>query len=131
MRARQSSYECFFRMTVLSSNLRKTLEDTCVRGRRAADIACRASLVSLGVTEKTVPGHLDEDDRILRRGLRAKSRQLGDEEDSVELLDVACVFERWHRRLFASFLAESGLWIHPKFRAPIPRTECEDRESEL
>jgi len=131
MRARQSSYECFFRMTVLSSNLRKTLEDTCVRGRRAADIACRASLVSLGVTEKTVPGHLDEDDRILRRGLRAKSRQLGDEEDSVELLVAECAFEQWHRLLFARFLAENGLLIHPKFRAPMTLTECEELASEL
>jgi hypothetical protein len=87
--------------------------------------------VSLGVTDKTVPSHLDEDDRILRRGLRAKSRQLGDEGDLVELLVAECAFEQWHRLLFARFLAENDLLIHPKFRAPMTLAECEELASVL
>ena len=118
-------------MTTLSSSLRKTLEDACVRGRRAADLAARSALSSLGVADKTVPTHLSEDDRSLRRGLRAKSRQLGDEEGSIELLIADCAFEQWHRLLFARFLAENGLLIHPKYRAPVSLADCEELASDL
>ena len=79
---------------------------------------------SLGVAEKTVPSHLGEADRVLRRGLRAKSRQLGDVDGSVALLVAECAFEQWHRLLFTRFLAENSLLIHPRYRAPVTLTEC-------
>ena len=113
-------------MSVLSSELRKQLEDACVRGRRASESASRSALGSLGVAEPKVPAHLGELDRVLRRGLRAKSRQLGDADSSVELLVGECAFEQWHRLLFARVLAENGLLIHPDYGAAVTLTECEE-----
>ena len=118
-------------MGVLSSGLRKSLEDACVDGRRVSEGACRAALGSLGVADERVPGHLSDEARVLRRGLRAKSRQLGDAAGSVELLVAECAFEQWHRLLFARFLAENNLLMHPQFRAPVTLAECEELAGEL
>jgi hypothetical protein len=113
-------------VSVLASGLRKELEDACVRGRRSSEQACRAALGALGVAAKTVPAHLSEPDRALRRGLRAKSRQLGDDGDLIVLLVSECAYEQWHRLLFARFLAENGLLIHPRYRAPVTLAECDE-----
>ncbi len=118
-------------MGVLSSELRRVLEAACVEGRRVAEAGCRAAVGALGVVEERVPGHLDEPARELRRGLRAKSRQLGDGKGSVELLVAECGFEQWHRLLFARFLAENNLLIHPQARAPLTITECGELAEEL
>lgn len=118
-------------MSVLSSELRKRLEDACVRGRQVSEAACRAALGSLGVVDQKAPAHLGEDDRVLRRGLRAKSRQLGDAAGSVGLLATECAFEQWHRLLFARFLAENGLLIHPEYRAAVTLAECEELAEDL
>ena len=118
-------------MGVLSSGLRKALEDACVRGRVESERACQAALGSLGVADERVPGHLGDGDRVLRRGLRAKSRQLGDAGGSVELLVAECAFAQWHRLLFARFLAENGLLMHPQFRAPVTLAECEELAAEF
>jgi hypothetical protein len=118
-------------MSVLSSDLRKALEDACVRGRRFAEEGCRAELGRLGIVEAKAPTHLDDDEKALRRGLRAKRRQLGDGGDSIELLLSECAYEQWHRLLFARFLAENGLLIHPDYRAPVTLAECAELASEL
>jgi len=118
-------------MSVLLSGERKVLERACVEGRRVAEGACRAVLGSLGVVDERVPAHLGEGDRVLRRGLRAKSRQLGDSGGSIELLVAECAFEQWHRLLFARFLAENDLLIHPVFRAPVTLAECDELAGEL
>ena len=118
-------------MGVLGSGLRKALEDACVRGRVESERACQAALGSLGVADERVPAHLGDEDRVLRRGLRAKSRQLGDAGGSIELLVAECAFEQWHRLLFARFLAENGLLMHPQFRAPVTLAECEELAAEF
>lgn len=118
-------------MSVLSSELRKRLEDACVKGRRASFAAARSALGSLGVADAKVPGYLSESDRALRRGLRSKSRLLGDAEGSIELLVGECAFEQWHRLLFARFLAENGLLIHPEYRASVTLAECEELAESL
>ncbi len=118
-------------MGALASGLRRALEDSCVRGRRASEVACRAALTALGVMDDRPRGHLDERERRLRRGLRAKSRQLGDTRGSIELLVGECAFEQWHRLLFARFLAENDLLIHPDFEAPVTLAECDELASEL
>ena len=118
-------------MSVLLSGERRLLEGACVEGRRVAEGACRAVLGSLGVVDDRVPGHLGEGDRVLRRGLRAKSRQLGDAAGSIELLMAECGFEQWHRLLFARFLAENNLLIHPVFRAPVTLAECDELAGEF
>lgn len=113
-------------MPVLTSQQRKLLEDACVRGRRASEQAVRAALGSLAITADRPPAHLSEDDRQLRRGLRAKARQLGDTGDKLDLLIAECAYEQWHRLLFARFLAENNLLIHPEYRAPVTLEDCEE-----
>jgi len=88
-------------------------------------------LGSLGVADSKVPSHLAEGDRALRRGLRAKSRQLGDQDGALDLLAAECAFEQWHRLLFARFLADNGLLIHPEFRAAVTLADCEELAEEL
>ena len=118
-------------MGVLDSRLRRDLEGACVRGRRVSERACRAALGSLGISEDRPPLHLDDSERALRRGLRAKSRQLGDAGGQVERLVEECAFEQWHRLLFARFLAENRLLIHPALRAPVTLAECDELAVEL
>lgn len=118
-------------MPVLTSQQRKLLEDACVKGRRASEEAVRAALGSLAVTAERPPPHLSESDRQLRRGLRAKSRQLGDQRDKLDLLIAECAYEQWHRLLFARFLAENNLLIHPEYRAPVSLEDCEELAESL
>lgn len=118
-------------MPALTSAQRKLLDDACVKGRRAAEQAVRAALSFLSVTAERPPAHLSEDDRRLRRGLRAKVRQLGDVGEKPDLLTAECAFEQWHRLLFARFLAENNLLIHPEYRAPVTLEDCDDLAADL
>jgi hypothetical protein len=49
----------------------------------------------------------------------------------MDLLVDECAFEQWHRLLFARFLAENDLLIHPEYRAPVTLAECEELAEEL
>lgn len=118
-------------MSALNSGLRRDLEGACVRGRHASEWACRAALDSLSVSSDRPPHHLSDEERRLRRGLRAKARQLGDVDGSIERLVGECAFEQWHRLLFARFLAENDLLIHPDLRAPVTLAECEELADQL
>jgi hypothetical protein len=118
-------------MPVLTPHQRKLLDDACVLGRRMSEQAVRAALSSLAVTAERPPTHLGEEARDLRRGLRAKSRQLGDQGDNLDLLVAECAYEQWHRLLFARFLAESDLLIHPEYRAPVTLYDCEELAESL
>lgn len=113
-------------MPVLTYQQRKLLEDACTKGRRASEQAVRAALTSLAVIAERPPAHLDEAERQLRRGLRAKSRQLGDTGASLDLLVAECAYEQWHQLLFARFLAENNLLLHPEYHAPVTLEDCED-----
>lgn len=100
------------------------LEEACTKGRRASEQAVRSALTSLAVIAERPPAHLGDEDRRLRRGLRAKARQLGDQGDKLELLVAECAYEQWHRLLFARFLVENNLLIHPVYRAPVTLDDC-------
>ena len=115
-------------MRALSSALRKQLETSVQAARRAAESASRATIDGLGVFVDRRPEHLNTDQSILRNGLRAKWRQLGGDR---ELLIAECAYEQWHRLLFARFLAENGLLLHPKYKAPVTLVDCEELASEL
>ena len=115
-------------MRALPSFLRKQLETSVVAARRAAEAASRAAIESLGVFADRRPEHLDSAQAALRNGLRAKWRQLGNDRD---LLVAECSYEQWHRLLFARFLAENGLLLHPQFRAPVTLAECEELATDL
>ncbi len=114
-------------MRALLSPLRKKLETAVVAARRAAESAARASIDGLGVFADRRPEHLGADQAALRNGLRAKWRQLGDR----ELLIAECAYEQWHRLLFARFLAENALLLHPKYKAPVTLADCEELATEL
>ena len=115
-------------MGTLSTALRKQLESAVVEARGVSEGACRSALVGLGVFGDRRPEHLDESQAELRVGLRAKWRQLGGVEG---LLVAECAYEQFHRLLFARFLAENGLLLHPGFRAPVSLTECEELAGDL
>jgi len=118
-------------LPVLTSQQRKLLDDACVKGRRASEQAVRASLSSLVIIAERPPRHLSEEDRQLRNGLRTKSRQLGDQGDNLDLLIAECAYEQWHRLLFARFLAENNLLLHPHYRAPVTLEDCEELAESL
>lgn len=118
-------------MPALSSAERKLLDEACVQGRRASEQAVRAALKSLAVTADRSPSHLSEAERQVRRGLRAKARQLGDTGADFDLLAAECAYEQWHRLLFARFLAENNLLIHPEYRAPVTLDDCEELAAPL
>jgi hypothetical protein len=96
--------------------------------RKAAEAASSAALEGLGVFVDRRPEHLDAAAGELRVGLRARCRQL---ESDRALLVAECAYEQWHRLLFARFLAENQLLLHPEFRAPVTLADCEDLAPEL
>jgi hypothetical protein len=116
---------------ILTSHQRNALENACTKGRRASEQAVEAILISLGVAAERPPAHLNEDDRQLRRGLRAKARQLGDTDGGLELLVVECAYEQWHRLLFARFLAENDLLIHPEYQVSVTLDDCAELADSL
>jgi hypothetical protein len=115
-------------MRALSSNLRKQLETAVLAARQAAEGASRAALDGLGVFLRDKPAHLDAGQAALRNGLRAKWRQLGEDR---ELLVAECAYEQWHRLLFARFLADNKLLLHPQYKAPVTLADCAELASEL
>jgi hypothetical protein len=115
-------------MRSLPANLRRELETAVLSARRAAESASRAALDTLGVFSERRPEHLDTGRAALRNGLRAKMRQLGGDR---ELLVAECAYEQWHRLLFARFLAENNLLLHPQHKAAVTLADCDDLAAEL
>ena len=95
------------------------------------------ALSRLGVTESSAPPYLTVDELGLREGLLARAVQLGDPQSggsvdiAVPLLMGEVAYEQWHRLLFARFLAENGLLMHPEFGAPVSLNECEELAASL
>lgn len=96
-------------MAPLPRELRNALEKTVVSARVAAEDAARAALSTLAVDRDKAFEGMTGDQRTLRRALRAKERQLG----SYDVLISEIAYQHWHRMLFARFLAENSLLIHP------------------
>jgi hypothetical protein len=115
-------------MITIPIPLRKQLETAVLAARRAAESAVRAAIEGLGVFADRRPEHLDADQAVLRNGLRAKWRQLGGDP---ELLTADCAYEQWHRLLFARFLAENQLLLHPEYRVAVTLADCEELAAEL
>jgi hypothetical protein len=115
-------------MRTLPANLRKELETAVLSARRAAESASRAALDILGVFSERRPEHLDAGRAALRNGLRAKWRQLGGDRD---LLVAECAYEQWHRLLFARFLAENSLLLHPQYKTSVTLADCDELAVEL
>ncbi len=113
----------------LDENLRAALERTVRRAREVAEAGARAALEALAVHEPRPFAHLRHSERDLRVRLRARARQLGDPRKTngacaIEHLVAECAYEHWHRMLFARFLAENDLLVHPEIGAPVTLDEC-------
>ncbi|MHC1757050.1 MAG: N-6 DNA methylase [Methanosarcina sp.] len=120
-------------MQPLEKTFRNKLEKTVKEARDIAEAAARISLEQLGVGEASLFSYLTDDQKELRRKLRAHGRQLGDQRDpktekqEIERLVEEVVYEHWHRMLFARFLAENNLLMYPDPVDPVAVTleECE------
>ena len=128
-------------MSVLSADLRRTLERAVLAGRGVAEAAAASAVARLGVGLRDAPMHLTVEEKALRVALRARARQLGDSLDKSSDpgdVEVACpllvsqvAYEQWHRFLFARFLEANHLLHHPEFGVPVSLTDCEELAADL
>ena len=65
-------------MEPLEKSLRSKLENTIKEAREVAEAGTFAALRQLGVGQASADDHLSEEQKDLRRRLRAHGRQLGD-----------------------------------------------------
>ena len=122
-------------MPSLPDELFSLLENKTLQAREAAEKAARNILAYLKVENGVWWGKKEDPQRDLWLGLRARARQLGysveenSEKDPVKRglpqLVEEIAYEQWHRMLFARFLAENHLLMHPSGVA-VSLSECEE-----
>lgn len=119
-------------MQPLDKALRNQLDRTVRKARPVAEQAAGAALEQLGVGEESAPGYLNDNQRALRRRLRAHARSLGDPlkegAQAVTRLIGEIAYEHWHRMLFARFLAENELLMYDGVAVTLE--ECEELAEE-
>ena len=119
-------------MKTLLPSQRKHLERTVADARDVSETGSRAALEALSVHHREPYAHMTEEQRRLRRRLRAHARQLGDRRNAtsgsqaIDRLVRECAYEHWHRMLFARFLAENRLLMEPDHGVAVTLDECED-----
>ena len=115
----------------LTPERRKLLETTVLRAREVAEAGARAVIEGLAVDRREPFSDMYPDARALRVRLRARARQLGDKLPSqhptpdTRHLIAEVAYEHWHRMLFARFLAENNVLMHPD-GVPVTLEECEE-----
>jgi len=107
-------------MTVLDKSARNQLDKAVQAARREATTGADRALRTLAVDQEKKPAYLTPEQSELRRRLRVRCRALGSWQDLIR----AVAYEQWHRMLFARFLAENGLLIHPVYHTPVTLDEC-------
>jgi len=117
-------------MPALASDLRRQLESVVIQARDLAEAAARAALKRLAVDANRPFEHFSEEQKRLRNRLRARARQAGDQrkpsgEQEIDQLTQELAYEYWHRMLFARFLAENHLLMHPDGVA-VSLAECDE-----
>lgn len=117
-------------MSSLHPDLRKRLRDVVLEARRVAEKGAEQALRGLAVDAAEPVASMSPEKRRLRVALRAHGRQLGDApgrdgKQKLDHLGAECAYEHWHRMLFARFLAENRLLLHPE---GVPVTLDEVRE---
>jgi hypothetical protein len=122
-------------MAPLHESLRRALERQVVLAREVAERGAEAALSRLAVTAREPHAHLTPDERELRNRLRARGRALGDPlraggVQTTERLAEEVAYEAWHRMLFARFLVENHLLVHPEHGVPVSLAECEELAAE-
>jgi len=113
----------------LHQTLRKQLENVVVAARDKAEEAAISALQKRAVDVAEPFAYFKAEDKQLRNRLRARARQAGDDLDGktqqIELVSQELAYEYWHRMLFARFLAENHLLMHPDGVA-VSLGECEE-----
>ncbi len=123
-------------MRTLEAEYRKQLERVVSEARDVAESGARTALEALAVHRREPYEHMSGKQRLQRRRLRARGRQLGDRRDArsgtqvIGRLAHECAYERWHGMLFARFLAENRLLIEPEFSVAVTLAECEELAKE-
>ena len=115
-------------MPSLDPALRNELEKAVVRARDEAENATSAALSILAVNRPKAFAALTKEQREHRNALRAKARQLagGSQSAGFSMLVDEVAYAQWHRMLFARYLAENDLLIHPEKRVAVTLEECEE-----
>ena len=115
---------------ILSREHRRILENTAAQARSQAESGAEKALKALAVGAKDAAVHATEEQKKLRVRLRAHGRALGDQlrpddAQSIDHLITEIAYEHWHRMLFARFLAESDLLMHPD-GYPVSLSDCKE-----
>jgi Eco57I restriction-modification methylase len=118
-------------MPTLSRELRRALENVVAEARRIAEAGAEQALKQLAVHHSESWPAMTTEEKALREKLRAHGKQLGDKREAsrsqeIPRLKQACAYEHWHRMLFARFLAENNLLIHPDFGEAISLEEVRE-----
>lgn len=122
-------------MPALATNLRKDLEKAVIRARDASEAAATAALQVLAVDAERAFDTMSEDQKAHRTALRARMRALAPTDTAhggatdrrprgFGPLVEEVAYEQWHRMLFARFLAENDLLIHPEHGVSVSLEEC-------
>lgn len=122
-------------MPSLSRDLRRQLEKTIAGNngaRQVAEVGAEESLQHLAVDRPEPHSTSSPEVKALRNQLRAHGRQLGDKLDpqrgtqTIDHLKQAVAYEHWHRMLFARFLAENDLLLHPEHGVALSLDEVKE-----
>ena len=119
-------------MPSLNSDLRASLEKAIVEARDQAEKAAEITLHTAAVDEPRPFQSMTKEQRALRNALRERGRQLGsgDQTTGYPLLVEEVAYAQWHRMLFARFLAENNLLVHPEAKVAVTLEECEELADE-
>jgi hypothetical protein len=109
---------------------RRILESTVGQARTKAEEGAAKALKALAVSAKEPQTHASPEHKKLRVQLRAHGRALGDAaaadgSQATDHLVTEIAYEHWHRMLFARFLAESDLLMHPD-GYPVSLEDCKE-----
>ncbi|MDP2827304.1 MAG: hypothetical protein Q8O37_01725 [Sulfuricellaceae bacterium] len=119
----------------LSREHRRTLETLVAQARASAESGAVKALQALAVGAREMPAHASDEQKKLRVQLRAHGRALGDllrpdDTQDINHLVSEIAYEHWHRMLFARFLAESDLLMHPD-GYPVSLQDCKEDAASL
>lgn len=129
-------------MVTLSSGQRTVLERVVLRAREVAERGVRKRFAALDLTGTAAPAGLTGDDRALRNALRDRARKLGRGRIDSHLatheatragepfLVEELAYETWHRMLFARYLAENDLLVHPEYGVALSVDDVRDLAAE-
>lgn len=117
-------------MPALDSKLRSQLDDVCQTARDLAVAYAQSALQKRAVDAVEPLSHFGPKEKELRNRLRARGRQVGDVRNAdgtqaIDQLAQELAYEYWHRMLFARFLAENNLLMHPDGVA-VSLEECDE-----